>query len=74
MLGAFEGQLIKPLGYFVTPVLREDDTSKSAMLPIHVSHREVNIIGRDDLVKLNISVDPTQFSTTAVVQNPVDRF
>ena len=39
MLGAFEGQPIKPLGYFVTYVLRENDTSKSAMLPIHVSHR-----------------------------------
>ena len=34
VLGAFEGQPIKPLGYFLTPVLREDDTSKPATLPI----------------------------------------
>ena len=33
----------------------------------------VNIIGRDGLMKLNIFVDPTQFSTTAVVHNPEDR-
>ena len=39
VLGAFKGQPIKPLGYFLTPVLREDDTSKSAILPIHVSQR-----------------------------------
>ena len=40
MLGAFEGQCIK---YFLTPVLQEDDTSKSVILPIHVSQRGVNI-------------------------------
>ena len=43
VLGAFEGQPIKPLGYFLTPVSREDDTSKSTMLAIHVSRRGVNI-------------------------------
>ena len=39
VLGAFEGQLIKPLGYFLTPVSQEDDTSKSTILAIHVSQR-----------------------------------
>ena len=72
-IGAFEGQPIKPLGYFLTPVLREDDTSKSATLPIHVSHRGVNIIGRDGLVQLSICVTPTQFGTTAVVNTQVDK-
>ena len=38
VLGVFEGQPIKPLGYFLTPVSR-DDTSKSTMLAIHVSQR-----------------------------------
>ena len=73
MLGAFEGQPIKPLSYFLTPVSREDDTSKSAILPIHVSQRGVNIIDRDGLVSLNICVNPTQFGITAVVNNQVDK-
>ena len=73
VLGAFEGQPIKPLGYFLTPVLQEDDTSKSATLPIYVSHRGVNIIGRDGLVQLSICVTPTQFGTTAVVNTQVDK-
>jgi len=30
ILGAFEGQPIKPLGYFTTTVVREDDASQSA--------------------------------------------
>ena len=37
VLGAFEGQPIKHLDYFLTPVSQEDDTSKSAILPFHVS-------------------------------------
>ena len=73
MLGAFEGQPIKPLGYFLTPVLREDDTSKSTILPIHVSQRGVNIIGRDGLFSLNTCVNPTHFGITAVVNNQVDK-
>ena len=73
VLGAFEGQPIKPLGYFMTPVLREDDNSESTTLPIHVSQRGVNIIGRDGIVSLNICVTPTQFATTAVVNNQVDK-
>ena len=40
VLGAFAGQPIKPLGYFLTPIL-QDDTSKTATLPIYVSHRDV---------------------------------
>ena len=73
VLGAFEGQLIKPLGYFLTPVVREDDISKSALLPIHVSHKGVNILGRDGLVSLNICVNPTQFGTTAVINTQGDK-
>ena len=73
VLGAFEGQPIKPLGYFMIPVLREDDNSESTTLPIHVSLRGVNIIGRDGIVSLNICVTPTQLATTAVVNNQVDK-
>ena len=72
VLGAFEGQPIKPLGFFVTPVLREDDNCKSTTLPIHVSQGGVNIIGRDGIVSLNICVTPTQLCTTAAV-NQVDK-
>ena len=57
----------------MTPVLREDNNSESTTLPIHVSQRGVNIIGRDGIVSLNICVTPTQFATTAVVNNQVDK-
>ena len=73
VLGAFKGQPIKPLGYFLTPVSREDDTSKSTMLAIHVSRRGVNRIGKDGLVSLNICVDPTQFAVTAAVNAHTDK-
>ena len=72
MLGAIEGQPIKPLGFFVTPVLREDNNSESTTLPIHVSQGGIHIIGRDGIVSLNICVSPTQLCTIAVV-NQVDK-
>ena len=50
-----------------------DDTSKSATLSIYVSHRRVNIIGKDGLVQLNICVISTQFGTTAVVNIQKDK-
>ena len=37
VLGAFEGQPIKPLGYFQTLVKREDVSSPTAVLSIYVS-------------------------------------
>ena len=47
VLGAFEGQPIKPLGYFQTLVKREDLPSQTVMLSIYVSCRGVNIMGKD---------------------------
>ena len=35
VLGAFEGQPIKPLGYFLTPVSREDDTQQYYLFMYH---------------------------------------
>ena len=40
-----------------------------ATLPIYVSHRGVNILGRDGLVQSSICVTHTQFGTTAAVVN-----
>ena len=47
VLGAFEGQPITPLGYFQTLVKHEDLPTQATVLPIYVSCRGVNIIGRD---------------------------
>jgi len=41
--------------------VREDDSSQSANLPIYVSHKGVNILGRDGLAMLKITINPTQF-------------
>jgi len=43
------------------------------LLPIHVSNKGVNILGRDGLVSLNICVNPKQFSTTAVINTQGDK-
>ena len=61
VLGAFEGQPIKPIRYFETQVQRTDDPNWCAVLKIYVSHRGINLIGRDGQVKLHITVDPSQF-------------
>ena len=65
VLGAFEGQPIKPVGYFQTTVVRQDDPSQSAMLKIYVSRHGINLIGRDGQVKLHITVSPDQFGRVA---------
>ena len=67
VLGAFEGQPIKPLGYFQTLVKREDLPSQTAMLSICVSRRGVNIMGRDGQKQLNIVITPEQFGVVATV-------
>ena len=58
VLGAFEGQPIKPLGYFETLVKCVDLPSQTTVLSIYVSHRGVNIMGRDGQKQLNIVIDP----------------
>ena len=68
VLGAFEGQPIKPIGYFETQVQRTDDPNQCAVLKIYVSHHGINLIGRDGQVKLHITVDPSQF--VAAVEVP----
>ena len=67
VLGAFEGQPIKPLGCFQTLVKREDCPSQATMLSIYVSGRGVNIMGRDGQKQLNIVVDPQQFGMVASI-------
>ena len=67
MLGAFEGQPIKLLGYFQTLVKREDFPSQTTVLSIYVSHRGVNIMGQDGQKQLNIVIDPQQFGLVATV-------
>jgi len=71
VLGAFEGQPIKPLGYFEA---RLDDSTKSAVIKIYVSKNGINILGcGDGQTKLNVSVDPTKFGTVLVVELPSPR-
>ena len=53
VLGAFEGQPIKPIGHFQTCVQRADDKEQFADLTIYVSHCGINLIGRDGQVKLH---------------------
>ena len=70
VLGAFEGQPIKPVGYFQTEVVRQEDSSQSAMLRIYVSRCGINLIGRDGQVKLHITINPDQFGRVAVTSTP----
>ena len=67
VLGAFEGQPIKPPGYFETLVKREDLPSQTTVLSIYVSCRGVNIMGRDGQKQLNIVIDPQQFGLVAAI-------
>jgi len=69
-LSAFEGQQIKPLGYFQTLVKGEDLPSQSAVMSIFVSRNGVNIIGRDGQKHLNIVIDPQQFGVMSSVSIP----
>ena len=61
VLGVFEGQPIKPIGYFQTRIQHTDDPDRCAVLTIYVSHSGINLIGCDGQVKLHITVDPSQF-------------
>ena len=70
MLGAFEGQPINPLGYFEARVVRQDDSTKSAVIKIYVSQKGINILGHDGHTKLSVSIDPTKFDTVSVVEPP----
>ena len=65
-LSAFEGQQIKPLGYFQTLVNWEDLPSQSAVMSIFVSWNGINIIGRDGQKQLSIVIDPQQFGVISV--------
>ena len=67
VLEAFEAQPIKPIGYFETHVQHTDDPNQCAVLKIYVSHRGINLIGRDGQVKLHITVDPSQFVSAVEV-------
>jgi len=73
VLGAFEGQPIKPLGYFEARAVRLDDSTKSAVIKIYVSKNGINILGRDGLTKLNVSIDPSKFGAVSVVEFPSPR-
>ena len=70
VLGAFEGQPINPLGYFEARVVRQDDSTKSAVIKIYVSQNGINILGRDGQTKLSVFIDPTKFGTVSVVEPP----
>ena len=68
MLGAFEGQPINPLGYFKARAVRQDDSTKSAVIKIYVSQNGMNILGGDGQTKLSVIIDPTKFGTVSVVE------
>ena len=70
VLGAFEEQPIKPIGYFQTRVQRTDDPDQCAILTIYVSQCGINLIGRDGQVKLHITVDPSQFILATTADTP----
>jgi len=61
VLGAFEGQSIKPIGYFQTEVVQQDDPSHSAVVRIYVSRCGINLIGHDSQGKLHITIKPERF-------------
>lgn len=61
VLGAFEGQPIKPVGYFQTKVVQQGDPSKPTVLRIYVSRCGINLIEQDGQVKLYITINPDQF-------------
>ena len=50
--------------------MRQDDSTKSAVIKIYVSKNGIDILGSDGQTKLNISIDPTKFGTVAVVEHP----
>ena len=54
VLGAFEGQSIKPLGYSIVKARQEDQLTKSNFLRMYVSSKGVKILVRDGQVQLDI--------------------
>ena len=56
------------LGYFEARVVRQDDSTKSAVIKMYVSQNGINILGHDSQTKLRVSVDPTKFGTVSVVE------
>ena len=69
-MGAFEGQPINPLGYFEARVVRQDDSTKSAVIKMYLSQNGINILGRDGQTKLSVSIDLTKFGTVSVIEPP----
>ena len=55
VLGAFEGQPIIPLGYFEARVVKQDYSTKSAVIKMYVSQNGINILGM--MVRQNVSID-----------------
>jgi len=59
VLGAFEDQLIRPVGYFETKTLWDDATQCSTVLQIYVSQNGLDMHpGSWWLIKLNITINP----------------
>ena len=48
--------------------MRQDDSTKSAVIKIYVSQKGINILGWDGQTKLSVSIDPTKFGTVSVVE------
>ena len=69
VLGAFEGQPIRPVGYFKAKVSQEDASQRVVILQIYVSQNGINIIGRDGITKLNITLTPDMFGRVATVES-----
>ena len=69
VLGAFEGQPIHPVGYFKAKVSREDASQRVVILQIYVSQNGINIIGRNGITKLNITLTPDMFGRVSTVES-----
>ena len=68
VLGAFEGQAIHPMGYFQTEISCDGYPKDPVMLQIYVSHNGINILGRDGLTKLNISITLDKYGSVAAIE------
>ena len=68
VLGAFEGQPIHPVGYVEAKVSQEGEVQNVAVLQMYVSQNGINIMGRDGLTKLNITITPEMFGRVATIE------
>ena len=68
VLGVFEGQPIHPMGYFQAEISCDGYPQDPVVLQIYASQNGINILGRDGLTKLNISITPDKYGTVAVVE------